>query len=240
MSKADFSCCRYTRKSVMNTATAAIRAIRQKGLVAATLLLLFIAGNASADLGLQNAVFGTPPPSVSKLLEIAQKGKDVYEKAKPLDDSSPDTQPDYDPPGMPQIPVGCGSAYTDVATTDCAKCYEKAHKSLRKLRINFEQLRILYSETDEFTKASIAFGDGIAGSVGVGALQWTVERESISASFKGFKKVYKNKYDELLKKLDETLHEIGVCETRYFGDTDWYNRYGFIFQSFMAMHYNRN
>jgi hypothetical protein len=61
----------------------------------------------------------------------------------------------------------------------------------------------------------------------------------ISNSFKQFKKAYAKKYEELLGKLDETLHEIADCEKKYFGNADWYNRYGYIFQSFMALHYNR-
>jgi hypothetical protein len=65
------------------------------------------------------------------------------------------------------------------------------------------------------------------------------QREKIMRSFKQFTAVYNNKHQELLGRLEKVLREIGECERQYFGDADWYNRYGFIFHSFMSLHYAR-
>jgi hypothetical protein len=183
---------------------------------------------------------GAMPAKMAKTVQSAQKAADAANKVPPLDPSDEDAGTDYSPPGMPQMPIGCGGESTDPGVSaDCQHCYQEAHEELEKLRRYFEQLRKVYVETDEFTKAAIAFGDGMSGSAGVGALEWMHQRQRIMGSFKQFKQAYKSKYEELLGRLDQALHKIGECEARYFGDEDWYNRYGFMFQSFMAMHYAR-
>jgi len=171
-------------------------------------------------------------PDTGKILEQVQKAANL---SKTLDPTDKDAQHDYSPSGMPTIPIEC----ENMESSDCAACYKDAYKKLNKLRYNFEQLRAVYVETDEFTKASVAFGDSIAGSVGVGGLEWVDQRREIQNSFKQFKKAYKRKYNELLGRLEETLQEIAKCENQYFGNKDWYSRYGFMFFTFMASHYAR-
>ncbi|EGV15951.1 hypothetical protein [Thiocapsa marina] len=186
---------------------------------------------------------GVKAPSVADqvgLITKLPKGVDLAKKgAKALDPSDDQALPDYDPPGMPRIPIGCGAEEPGADMSGCHHCYQKAHQDLQDLRRHFERLRQVYVETDDMVKAQLAFGDGIAGSVGVGALGWMVERDKIMLSFKQFKVVYHNKYQELLGRLEGTLREIAACEREYFGDEDWYNRYGFMFHSFMALHYAR-
>lgn len=180
------------------------------------------------------------PPDAAKLIENWGKAQDAADKTAPLlDPSDQDALPNYHPPGMPEVPISCGSDLPDAQVSDCHQCYQEAHKKLQDLRRYFEQLRRVYVETDDFAKAQIAFGDGIAGSVGVGAIEWAHQRRRITQSFKQFQGAYKKKYEELLNRLDQVLHEIADCEREFFGDRDWYNRYGFIFQSFMALHYAR-
>ncbi len=179
------------------------------------------------------------PPDIAKLMDLAEKARNATAKVPTLDPSDAEMEPDYDPPGMPNLPISCGGDETEFDTSGCEKCYRQAHEKLKKLRRNFEQLRALFVETDEFTKASIAFGDGVAGLTGVAALEWHHQRTNIMSSFKGFTEAYKRKCDELLADLDKALHQIGDCEAEYFGDADWYNRYGFMFHGFMAMHYVR-
>lgn len=171
-------------------------------------------------------------PGVAKLADLYQKLEDLEEKSTPLDQDG-GAAPDYNPPGMPEVPISCGEKQ------GCRSCYEKANQKLEKLRRDFEKLRLLYKETDEFTKAAVAFGDGAAGSAGVGALEWSVQRGKIKKSFKNFEKAYRNKYLELLEKLQAALQEIAACEKEYFGEDDWYARYGFMFHSFIALHYQK-
>lgn len=180
------------------------------------------------------------PDSGGALSGKAVKGADLWgkledlnEKSTPLDPNRGADKPDYDPPGMPEIPLACPK---DKA---CRVCYESANKRIGKLRKSFEHLRLLYKETDDFVKAAVAFGDGIAGSAGVGALEWNAQRRKIKGSQKSFEAAYRKKYAQLLGDLKEALQQIAKCEKQYFGEDDWYARYGFIFQTFMSLHYQR-
>lgn len=204
-------------------------------------LLMFpaMAGASAFGDALRPKLIGTPPADVAKLVDLTRKGADATAKVPTLDPSDDAAQADYDPPGMPSMPIGCGGEKSNDEAAGCEDCYRKAHEKLRDLRRYFEQLRVVYVETDDFTKAAIAFGDGVAGSVGVGALAWNEERGRIQQSFKQFRAAYKAKYEELLDRLDKVLHEIAACEAQHFGNEDWYNRYGFMFLTFMSLHYAR-
>ncbi len=141
--------------------------------------------------------------------------------------------PNYTPPGMPQVPVSCEGK------KGCSECYTDAYQRLNKVRVNFEQLRVLYGSTMSWVKAEIAFGDSIAGSVGVGGLEWTVQRRRIEGSVGTLNKAYDNKYTELLGRLKQALMDISQCEAKQFNDPDWYNRFGYMFYTFMASRYQR-
>jgi hypothetical protein len=171
-------------------------------------------------------------PDIGKTLEHITKAGDLSETLDPTDKNA---QHDYSPPGMPTMPIAC----ENMKNNDCETCYKDAYEELNDLRRYFEQLRAIYVETDKFTKASIAFGDSIAGSVGVGGLEWMAQRSKIQNSFKTFKKAYKKKYNELLGRLEKVLQEIAKCEDQYFDNKDWYSRYGFMFLNFIAVHYAR-
>lgn len=194
-------------------------------LVIAAVALFWAAGPAMA--------FGPVGAGMAKFGDLSQKLDEFGEKAKPLDPGDGGNAPEYDPPGMPEVPVSCGG------NNDCWKCYKKANEKIEKLRVSFEKLRLLYKETDEYTKAAMAFGDGMAGSVGVGALEWAHQRGNIRKSFKAFEKAYKKKYAELLDKLKKVLMEVDACERTYFNEQDWYARYGYMFHTFMALNYQK-
>ena len=188
-------------------------------------VLVFTAGPAMA--------FGSVGTGASKFVELSQKLDEAWEKTKPLDPGDGGNKPEYDPPGMPEVPVSCGD------NNACWKCYKKANEKIEKLRVSFEKLRLLYKETDEFTKAALAFGDGVAGSTGVAALEWGHQRGNIRKSFKAFEAAYKKKYGELLDKLKAALLEVAECERLYFNEQDWYARYGYMFHTFMALNYQK-
>jgi hypothetical protein len=162
------------------------------------------------------------------------KGEDAWKKAAPLDPPSDGgADPDYNPPGMPEVPTACAK------DKKCEACYEEANKKIAKLRYSFEKLRILYKQTDDFVKAACAFGDSVAGMSSVGGLQWNHERHKIQKSFKDFETAYRNKHKELTDRLKGALEEVANCEEQYFGEKDWYSRYGFMFHSFIALHYQK-
>lgn len=171
--------------------------------------------------------------NAAKIADLARKAKDMHDKANALDPGDGNGRPDYNPPGMPEVPVSCQD------NEDCWHCYTDANEKIKSLRESFEKLRLLYKETDDYTKASMAFGDGVSGSTGVAALEWNVQRERIKTSFKGFEVAYRGKYAKLLEQLQAALQEVAQCEKQYFDEDDWYARFGFMLHSFIALHYQK-
>lgn len=135
--------------------------------------------------------------------------------------------------GAPKIPSSC------VQGSGCTGCFEKAYGDLNHLRFAFAKLGAIGKWTDNFTKKSIAFGDSASGVHGVAGIAWQAERSKIEASYANFGTQYDSKYRELIGDLEATLNQVGQCEAKYFGANDWYDRYGFIYYSFMADRYRR-
>ena len=136
--------------------------------------------------------------------------------------------------GQPKIPSQCeGNA-------DCGACYESAQADLKHLRFSLEKLRVIGSWTKKFTDKSIAFGDSVSGVHGVAGLGWQPERARIQESYDQFGKVYDAKYEELIGDLEGALRKVGQCEATHFKTADWYDRYGFIYYTFMADRYRRD
>jgi len=175
-------------------------------------------------------------------MDHATKAADFYNKWKEFEDkgippgdggSGGGSGPEYNPPGMPEVPTACGK------DNDCWSCYEQANKRIEYLRESFEKLRILYKVTDDYTKAAMSLGDSAAGASNLGGIEWTAQRLKILKSWKNFETAYRKKTNKLVGDLKEALQEVAKCEKQYFGEEDWYARYGFMFQSFMAMYYQR-
>jgi hypothetical protein len=161
----------------------------------------------------------------------AEAAKDLADAWKPL--SNDDKSIADQMKGGPKIPSKC------VEGSGCTGCFEKAQKDLNAARFALIKLGAIGKWTDNFTKKSIAFGDSASGVHGVAGIAWQAERNKIEASYANFGVQYDQKYRELIGLLENSLHEVGQCEGRYFGTDDWYDRYGFIYYSFMADRYRR-
>jgi len=153
-----------------------------------------------------------------------------YEQLTPADGPY---DPVYQPPGTPEIPSSCAASKT------CGPCFADAQAKLTAVRIRFEKLRVLYGSTKAWIDRAIAFGDNMASAVGIGGLAWQTERTKIAASVANLDQSYDNKYKELLAALEEALRAIAACEAQQFNNPDWYDRFGFMFYSFMADRYQR-
>ena len=169
----------------------------------------------------------------SSWMDMSKKGVDLFDKYKPLSDMDKQADPNYNPPGMPQVPTSCDEAKKD----GCKSCYQDAYGRLYKLRMNFERLRALKLTTESFTKSAIAFGDSVSGVHGVAGLGWQAEKAKIEASYKNFEKAYKSKHQELVERLKGVMQDIDKCESQYYGEKDWYNRFGYMYYSFMEDRY---
>jgi hypothetical protein len=140
---------------------------------------------------------------------------------------------DYDPPGMPELPLQCAES------EKCAACFEPAYARLTAVRIRFEKLRRVYQWTKSYKERAFALGDSTAGIAGLAGLAWVGKRVELEKMYKQFEASVDDKYEELIQELRAALDEIAGCEEEVYGEEGWYNRYGFIYYQFMADRYRR-
>lgn len=158
--------------------------------------------------------------------------RDAHDALNPDDLAA---EPDYNPPGSPQLPSRC----LEENDAECLACYESAQNEINFLRTNLERLRAIYSATKKYTDKAIAFGDSMAGLPGGFGMGWPEQRFGIQAEFEKLGTTYDEKYNGMIANLEASLKELGACEERYFDTPDWYNRFGFIYYTFMADRYKR-
>lgn len=165
--------------------------------------------------------------------DIANAARDFGEAYSPLNPDDERFDPDYSPPGMPDVPISCGE------NAECQSCYARAQHNVNFVRVQFEKLRAIHDWTRSFTDAAIAFGDDVSGIHGAMGLAWHAERRGIQKSFESFGKTYDTKYEQLLGSLKRSLDQMAECEATHFDTPDWYSRFGFIYYQFMASRYSR-
>jgi len=141
--------------------------------------------------------------------------------------------PNYLPPGTPQVPLQCAKS------KECGACFEDAQGKLNAVRVRFEKLRVVYGSTKSWIAKALSFGDTAAGAFGIGGLAWQTERRKVEASVANLDAAYDGKYTELMQALEDAMKAIESCEAHHFDEPDWYNRFGFMYYSFMADRYRR-
>jgi hypothetical protein len=185
-------------------------------------------------------------PGVGLVSPVAKNAAELYEAYDFLSKDDEAYDPNYRPPGMPQLPAHCAAARdfptreTSAESAECARCFEPAYENLNRLRYRFEKIRRIYVSTKNFNKRLIALGDSIAGSIPFAGLAWMKKRIEIEQSMKDFDGTYDSKYKELIGELEDVLKAIAECEEKVYGEKAWYERFGFIYHQFMADRYLRS
>lgn len=166
--------------------------------------------------------------------KFADSARDFGESFTPLDADDARFDPDYSPPGMPDVPISCGE------DAECQQCYEKAQHDLNFVRVQLEKLRAIYDSTTTMAKNAMAFGDDVSSIHGMMGLAWQTQKRGIQASVTHMGQTYDGKLRELLATLESQLKKMDECEKQYFNSPDWYNRFGFIYYQFMEARYTRH
>lgn len=171
---------------------------------------------------------------LQKIRDISDKGDGYYKDLDPLSPDDDQYKPDYDLPGVPALPTMCKNSAA------CAECFKQPYEGLQSTRFRFDKLRRLNRATKTMLRDAISFGDAAASTAGGPAmLAWSSEKTKIRASETSFNQAYEAKYQELLATLKSNLVGIGGCEEKFFNNAGWYERFGFMYQNFMAEAYRR-
>ncbi|MEZ5331851.1 MAG: hypothetical protein R2991_07305 [Thermoanaerobaculia bacterium] len=176
---------------------------------------------------------------ISGLLnQVTQLYDNFHEFQEANDALNPDdlgADPNYSPAGAPQLPTRC----LDAGDTGCMACYESAQHEINFLRVNLERLRAIYAATKKYSDKAIAFGDSMAGLPGGFGMGWPEQRFGIQAEMEKLGHTYDEKYNGMIANLERSLKQLSECEAQYFDTPDWYDRFGFIYYTFMADRYKR-
>ena len=165
--------------------------------------------------------------------DLKTQNDELMEEYQHLTPQDGPFDPNYNPPGTPQIPSQCANS------KECGQCFEDAQGRLNAVRVRFEKLRVVYGSTKAWIAKALSFGDTAAGAFGIGGLAWQTERRKVEASVANLDAAYDGKYAELMQTLEEAMKALEACEAKHFNEPDWYNRFGFMYYSFMADRYRR-
>lgn len=165
---------------------------------------------------------------------LGKAAKDALDAFKALTQDDETMSPDYSPPGMPHVPSKCAESGA------CGACYEDAYADLKKVRINLERLRTVGAATNNLYTKGVAFGDNVSSVHGMVGLAWQAEKLKVNDSMKTFNTSYDAKQVELIAKLQDALQKISKCEADHFNEDGWYERFGFIYYTFMSDRYKRS
>lgn len=153
---------------------------------------------------------------------------------KDLETLSPEDD-QYEPNTICRAHRNCRRSARTRATADC---YKPAYLNLQNTRWRFDKLRRLNKVTKNMLVDAISFGDAAASTAGgIAALAWA--KEKVRASEEGFNQSYDAKYEELVATLKRNLLDIAACEEQIFDNPNWYERFGYFYQQFMAEAYRR-
>jgi hypothetical protein len=135
--------------------------------------------------------------------------------------------------GAPQIPSSCMESGDEA----CQQCFGEAYDKLNFVRATLERLRAIYQSTKANTNRSISFGDSVAPSTGIAAIEWNKQKNDILAAMESLKRTYREKHTGLMGTLRDALNKVAECEMKIFNEPNWYDRYGFIYYTFMHDRY---
>jgi hypothetical protein len=136
--------------------------------------------------------------------------------------------------GAPSMPSNCAGN-----NSACGQCYSQAYRELNGMRVNLERLRCTYRAYKRYVDAAVAFGDNASGIHAVTGLAWQNERGGIMQEMDKLNQTYDAKYQAMMPNLQQALQKVGACEAQFYNERDWYNRFGFIYYTFMSDRYKR-
>ena len=163
-------------------------------------------------------------------IELARKGIKAAERAhKPLTPADESVWRSLG--GDPGIPYRCAE------DPDCRACYEEPYGKFRLNRFKLAKARAILLNAKQYHDAMVSFADSLSSGLGAAGLGWTFARPKVELEWRKLKQVYRRKVDEFLFRIEEALRDMGICETRVYGDDDWYQRFGVLYLDFLRTTY---
>lgn len=133
----------------------------------------------------------------------------------------------------PSIPVSCMREQSD-----CYGCYARAIMDIDRSRQLLIQLQNRGLATAAVYRAGQQMASAVAGSSAAGGVHiQTTRGHFLDQPMARFTQAYERKAADMLGALEGRLRALGACEAQYYNVPDWYNRFGFMYMSFMRNKY---
>ena len=158
-------------------------------------------------------------------------GKAMMDAFRDLTPGDSEYDPDYAPPGSPDVPSSCAGS------DGCGECYQKAQNDINFMRFNLEKLRSTCRETEAAADRAMKFGDDVSSIHGGLGIAWQNEKLGIVKKVEHLKQTCKQKYEGMMTGTEKAIREMDRCEAEFFNNRDWYDRYGFLYYQFLRARY---
>lgn len=148
-------------------------------------------------------------------------------------DRSADREWDSHANDGPTVPTSCASG-------PCAECYEPVILRIDRLRYLLIMARNRASATTALWRAGDQLANAVSGAhSAVGIYVHETRGEMLDAPIARLRTVYEEKAGQMLANLERALRDLGTCEARHFGMTDWYERFGYMYMTYMRDKYEK-
>jgi seryl-tRNA synthetase len=133
----------------------------------------------------------------------------------------------------PSIPVSCAPG-----RGGCYACYSGAVEDIDRSRRLLIQLHTRGLSTVAVYRAGERLAGVVQGASAAAGMAVSASRGYyMDQPMARFTQSYERKADEMLDALEVKLRALGACEAQYYNVQDWYNRFGFMYMSFMRSKY---
>lgn len=189
--------------------------------------------SALKDRGLKN-----PGLNVAGVLQTALNLLEAFEIIDPREKF---LQPDFDPPGLPQLP---SRALDDFKLKlDQRVAFMSLQDKINKARAHLEGNYVVLKQTELKTKRLEELADTAGGFSAIAGLYWAKSKadpnDPMNKSKAGFYEKYDSGQQNGLKFLNDALKEMAEFELKNYGDRNWYLYFGLPYYNFMIARYVR-
>ena len=164
-------------------------------------------------------------------VDLLLDGKAAMDAFRDLTPGDSQYDPDYSPPGAPDVPSSCAGS------DGCGECYQKAQNDINFMRFNLEKLRTTCRQAENAADLAMKFGDDVSSVHGALGLAWQSEKLGIIKKVEHLKQTCNQKYEGMMTGTEKAIREMDRCEAQFFNNRDWYDRYGFLYYQFLRARY---
>lgn len=133
----------------------------------------------------------------------------------------------------PRVPLSCWEG-------GCYECYSRAIADIDRSRELLIRLRNHGSATVALYKAGDKLASAIQGASAAAGVSVYAQRAGfLDQPFAEFSRTYAAKADGMLRVLETRLQALGQCELQHYNVPDWYNRFGFMYMTYMRDKYSK-